>query len=202
MDSKNLTVRSEERFDVESVAIISAAVLIIGGVYWLLKKILIEDGLPDPPPIIIKSGTLTLETDQPLTELPGSVNIYKRGFGEIVGVKVYTTDVTGHRSSCSIEEPTGIQVDISLRKYTIPRGWVNVNSPVTIRTGGNPKFLMLKIGKKFKRKVGHPNPYYLEKWVDDEPDEFQIGRVVVKSSGYVRTFNAGNNETLDVGFYY
>ncbi|MGI8636455.1 MAG: hypothetical protein ACR2KZ_13745 [Segetibacter sp.] len=47
MDSKNLTVRSEERFDVESVAIISAAALIVGGVfYWLLNKSSARDKTP------------------------------------------------------------------------------------------------------------------------------------------------------------
>ncbi|MFN2440948.1 MAG: hypothetical protein ABR503_17215, partial [Chitinophagaceae bacterium] len=197
-------MNSEEqtRFDLErltkgnelskSIAGISFFVLIgyavVKTVQYLLRA---DEELPDLlPPIIIKSGSFIIESDEPLNEsggTGGNPHVYKRiGFKEIKGVRVFrTNEVNGAANSDSYDDAQGVDVDIWFQNY-ISGVWqpasLPINPDVTIRSEGNPgtdKDFVLRINKQLEKK-GKPHPKRKEKRRDKDNDVFRFARVRVR----------------------
>lgn len=205
MNQTDLTKSLEEQRvfkpDVLLIGIGAAAAILVA---FLLKRA--EDSLPtDPPPIIIKDGSFVIEADEPLSELNGSTNVYKRiNFGTIKGVRVFkNNEITGLAKSYDYDDRNGIEVDIRLQKHTTT-GWVNINPLVTIRTinnAGGSKDFALTIGKKLNKK-GKPKPPRKERRGDDDPDTFRFGQITVREDdGGGDPFVATDGDTFALAFY-
>jgi hypothetical protein len=187
--------------DVLLIGIGAATAILIA---YLLR--LAEDSIPtDPPPIIIKDGSFVIETDEPLSEINGNPNIYKRvGFGEIKGVRVFkTNEITGQANSYDYDDRNGVEVDIRLQKHT-SAGWMDINPLVTIRTisnAGNPKDFALTIGKKLNKK-GKSKPPRKERRGDDDADTIRFGQIIVREDdGGGDPFVTADGDNYTIAFY-
>lgn len=207
MNTTDLTKSPEEQkaFKPEDVLIIGIGVVAAFAIAYLLKKI--KATIPHrPPPIIIKSGSFTIETDELLVNLPANPNDYKRtGFGEIKGVRVFkTNEVTDPEKPSEFEDATGITVDIRLQRHSSLTGWVNIVPPVTIRAvtnGSNPKDFVLTIGQKLS-KEGRPKPERKDRWEDDDTEILRFGQIVVRrNSGGGETFDNLHGDDYLIAFY-
>lgn len=180
----------------------AAAAAAAAALFWSMKR-----SIPaaDPPPIIIKSGSFSIESDKPLLESIGNPNIYSRpAFGEIKGVRVFrTNEMTGDADSDDFEDRDGIEVDIRLQKLT-GNGWNDINQLVTIRAegaAGNPKDFNLRIGKKLHKK-GHPKPGRRERREDDGTENIRFGYIAVREAdGGNGDYYAEDGDDFIITFY-
>jgi hypothetical protein len=164
MDSKNFTTHSEKQM-------ISAPVLIIGGIAaaWLLPRLFgAKRSLPSkPPPIIVKSGSFTIETDQPLHP-PGKnrPQYRRRNFRGIKGIRViwYNEIVKNDRGADDFEENKDwsdrddVQVKIDLLYCDPTTGGCNPGPQVILGDDGLDVLLETPIklsdsrGKKHRKR--------------------------------------------------
>jgi hypothetical protein len=150
---------------------------------------LILEAVPgDLPPIIIKSGSFTIESDEALTETGGGPYNYKRsGFKLIQAVRVVKiNEHTGATQTFPFVDPLGIELDIWLQDY-VSGSWqpLNAQSPmakiVNETVQGSTNFV-LKIAKKLDKK-GKPKPKRKDKREDKGNDVFRFGNVVIRGKG-------------------
>ncbi len=198
----------------KSIGLISFFVLIgvavVKTVQYLLQA---DEELPDMiPPIIIKSGSFIIESDEPLNESGGTGNnphVYKRiGFKEIKGIRVFiNNEVNGLANSHSYDDSQGVDVDIWLQDF-VSGVWqpasLPINPDVTIRSEGNPgndKDFVLRIKKQLEKK-GKPHPRRKEKRRDKDNDTFRFARVrVSERDGGGDTFNTVDGDDYMIAFY-
>lgn len=202
---------SEELLQHKSFNPLFVLATIVGGLVIVIKllKFFEDDSLNgNLPPIIIKSGSFDIETDEPLTESGGASGdpfIYKKiGFGEIKGVRIFSiNERSGKAKSDDYADKDGVEVDIRLQQY-LSGGWQNINPLITIRSEVNPnnpkKDFVLKIGKKLDTK-GKPKPGRTGKRRDKETEILRFGSVVVRENdGGGDTFNDDGDEYI-INFY-
>jgi hypothetical protein len=152
---------------------------------------------PDPPPVVIKTGSFIMETIDSINEAGGNPNVYTDpDFGQLVGVRVIQNGANN-----DTENQNGIEVDVRLQKLE-KDGWNDISPMVTIRSkenGSGKRDFVLKCVKRLIRK-GTPPPGYREQWEDDGTEQIRIGQVIVRSGSNSKTFDA-NNGNIQVGFY-
>jgi hypothetical protein len=142
----------------------------------------------DLPPIIIKSGSFTIESNETLTESGSSPYNYKSvGFKLIQAVRVVKiNEHTGVTQTFPFVDPLGIELDIWLQDY-VSGNWqsLNAQSPMakimneTVQGSTN---FVLKISKKLDKK-GKPKPKRKEKREDKGDDVFRFGSIVIRGKG-------------------
>jgi hypothetical protein len=143
----------------------------------------------DLPPIIIKSGSFSIESDELLAVSGSRPFNYKRlGFKLIQAVRVIkVNENTGVTETFSFVDALGIELDIRLQHF-VSGNWQPLsesslvqikNEPVT----GSSNFV-LSIGKELDRK-GKPKPRRKEKREDKAADVFRFGSVVIRGKGPV-----------------
>jgi hypothetical protein len=138
----------------------------------------------DLPPIIIKSGSFIIESDEPLNESGSGPYNYKRtGFKLIQSVRVIKiNEYTGTAQSYPFADVNGIEVDIQLQHF-VSGAWQPLaqsslaqikNEPVQ----GSSNFV-LSIPKELNKK-GKSKPKRKEKREDKGNDVFRFGSVVLR----------------------
>ncbi|HEX8289777.1 MAG TPA: hypothetical protein VF556_17480 [Pyrinomonadaceae bacterium] len=153
------------------------------------NNLILEEVPSDLPPIIIKSGSFTIESDESLTETGSGTYNYKRmGFKLIQAVRVIKiNENTGVTETFTFVDANGIEVDIRLQHY-ISGNWQPLaqsslaqikNEPVQ----GSSNFV-LSIPKDLDKK-GKPKPKRKEKREDKGNDVFRFGSVVIRGKGTV-----------------
>ena len=201
MDSIEVSQDSQERSDLENVLLIGGTAMLFAGLFsWLRKKRPfsgeVPDGLTDPPPIIIKSGSFDIETDQPLIHngpsSDGGLHKYKRvAFGKILGVRVFVVnEALGTAYASPFPSRAGIQVEVSLQKYNENTGrWDDVTEKVIIKTvpSGTSDDFELHLRERKLHKRGKPKPKRLERWCDtkddNDPSRIRINDVTIIRQG-------------------
>lgn len=143
----------------------------------------------DLPPIIIKSGSFIIESDEPLTESgSGTYNYRRSGFKLIQAVRVIKiNEHSGVTETFPFADAGGIELDIRLQHY-VSGSWQPLaqSSLVQIKNetvAGNTNFL-LTIPKDLDRK-GKPKPRRKEKREDSGNDVFRFGSIVIRGKGTV-----------------
>ncbi len=151
---------------------------------------IIEEAIPsDLPPIIIKSGSFTIESDEPLTESGSGPYNYKRsGFKLIQAVRVIkVNEHTGTTETFPFVDVNGIELEIRLQHY-VSGSWQPLaqSSLVQIKNEvvqGSSNFV-LSIAKALDKK-GKSKPRRKEKREDKGNDIFRFSSVVIRGKGTV-----------------
>jgi hypothetical protein len=152
-----------------------------------LLKLFEEDFMAsDFPPIIIKSGSFTIETDDDddnklqLTTNSSPFIYKKMNFGKITGIRVFRIhEINGQRDS-DFFDGVGLQVKIWL-EFFINGIWTNITTEPQIIAGENNQAfeLKLKFEKKLDDKKLKKHPRRTAKYDDKESKIFRFGRVEV-----------------------
>jgi hypothetical protein len=192
MDSRNLTGVSEEGIDVESLLFVGAAAVACVGLllYFRTSTTEAEFELPtDPPPIIIKSGSFEIESNQKLDESTngsgGNPFVYSwDNFGEILGVRIYRiNENNGNPVAVPFINPLGLEIDIILQFFDSDQErWFDISPPVTVKSegsAGNPKNFKLRLNRDLDSK-GKPKPPRKFKRRDKGSETIRIGKIVVR----------------------
>ena len=194
-----------------------AAGFVLG--YLLRRRRSLPSG---PPPIIVKSGSLFVETTGTFTEgADADGSLYtSQDFNVIQGVRVnhhYSLpDGSIRLESFEYENSGGIEVEIQLERERDPGDWADIGRKIKIKSErpGNPSHsrdFKIKIEQRMSRGSA-PLPPYTERWEKlkwnnnggPPPGEFRIKEVEVrrKNGGPVRIFpKKGENDHWEIGFY-
>ena len=139
------------------------------------------------PPIIIKSGSFTIESDEALTQTGSGPYNYKRsGFKLIQAVRVIKiNENTGATQTYSFVDAGGIEVDIQLQHY-VAGAWQPLTQSSLVQIKNEPASgshnFVLSISKNLDKK-GKPKPKRKEKREDKGNDVFRFGSVVLRGKG-------------------
>lgn len=139
------------------------------------------------PPIIIKSGSFIIESDEPLTESGSSIYNYKRsGFKLIQAVRVVkVNEHTGATETFPFVDASGIELDIRLQHYVSgiwqPLAQSSLAQIKNETVQGSTNFV-LSISKNLDRK-GKSKPQRKEKREDKGNDIFRFGSIVIRGKG-------------------
>jgi len=148
-----------------------------------------KDVSSDLPPIIIKSGSFTIESADSLTESGGGPYFYKKsGFGLIKAVRVTkVNEQNGMSETFYFADNAGIELDIRLQNY-VSGNWQPLSesqlAQVMNETVSGSTNFVLKIAKNLDKK-GKPKPNYKEKREDKGDEVFRFGSVVIRGKGTV-----------------
>jgi hypothetical protein len=156
----------------------------------------------DPPPIIIKSGSLTIESDQPLTPPESRQRRYFRnGLGRIRKIRVsHSPENPGPDVTKDFDEGTDwnanekIQLSIDLQNNRVFSVVQNSNSP-------NLEF-STPINLSASRSTSHPTRP--EERKDEEQSSFNFGLVLITKGGNddeVARFEPVNGREYTIGIY-
>ena len=211
--SQNQTSLENIQHNLFNPLLVLASIVGVGVVVYKLLKQATEKSIGDEfPPIIIKSGSFVIESDETLHKSGGggggNPDVYKRlGFKEIKGVRVFIdNEITGSAKSYSYDDSQGVEVDIWLQDY-IGNVWqpasLPINPDITIRGEGSPgnKDFVLKIKKELEKK-GKPNPKRKDKLRSKDTDTFRIARIEVRENdGGGDTFNRVDGDHYMIAFY-
>lgn len=143
----------------------------------------------DLPPIIIKSGSFTIESDDALSESGSGPYTYKRsGFKLIQAVRVIKiNEHTGETATYPFVDKGGIELDIQLQHY-IAGAWQPLAQGSLVQIKNEPvpgsSNFVLSIAKKLDKK-GKPKPKRKEKREDKGSDVFRFGSIVIRGKGTV-----------------
>lgn len=142
----------------------------------------------DLPPIIIKSGSFTIESNETLTETgSGPYNYKSAGFKLIQAIRVVKiNEHTGVTQTFPFVDSLGIELDIWLQDY-VSGSWQPLNAQSSIakimnETVQNSINFVLKIDKNLDKK-GKPKPKRKEKREDKGNDVFRFGSIVIRGKG-------------------
>ena len=141
----------------------------------------------DLPPIIIKSGSFTIESDEPFSKSGNGPFIYKRmDFRKIMAVRVIKiNENTGVTSTFPFVDLNGIELDIRLQNF-VSGAWQPLNqsqlAQIKNETAGQSSNFVLTIAKELDKK-GKSKPGRKEKREDKGDDVFRFGSVVVRANG-------------------
>jgi hypothetical protein len=187
--------------------ILGAIVGIAVVVYRLLQQDE-EDFLGnDFPPIIIKSGSFSIETDQDLQVPNGNSSpfIYKiLNFGPIRGIRVFRiNEINGDKDSDAFDDSVGFQIDIWL-EYFENGAWTNITNQPQITIGDNNQDfeLKLKFEKKLEDKKVKKHLKRKAKYDDKESKIFRFGKVEIlkKSNNSIKPYNDEGDDYI-IGLY-
>ncbi len=143
------------------------------------------------PPIIIKSGSFTIESDEELKESGNGPYLYKRmAFDLIKAVRVIkVNEHTGATQPFPFVDESGIEIDILLQHF-VSGNWQPLpqSSPAQIKNepAGKSSNFVLSIGKELGKK-GKSKPKRKEKREDKGNDVFRFGSITVRELGNKKT---------------
>jgi hypothetical protein len=138
----------------------------------------------DLPPIIIKSGSLVIESDEPLTK---SGNNYKRaGFNLIQSVRIIKiNEYTGATQTFTFADPKGVEVDFRLQHF-VSNNWQPIDQSPLVQiknenAAGSADFVL--ISAKELEKRGKSKPRRKERRQDKGNDVFRFAGIVIRGRG-------------------
>lgn len=143
----------------------------------------------DLPPIIIKSGSFTIESDEPLAESGGGPYNYRRnGFKLIQAVRVIKfNEHTGTTQTYQFADALGIELDIRLQNY-VSGAWQPLDqssiAQIKNETVQGATNFVLTIAKDLDKK-GKSKPRRKEKREDKGSEVFRFGSIVIRGKGAV-----------------
>jgi len=147
---------------------------LLGAIYWLFRG--------DPPPIIVKTGSLIFQSKNPINQTVANGYTYTiKDFGnDIRGIKIKKTD--GTSPDIPIEDKDSIlKIDITLQKFD-GSNWVDYDTLTISGVGtGSQKDLVIKTNVDLG-PGGNPPPGYTDRWEHNE--DYRFGKIeVLKKNG-------------------
>jgi hypothetical protein len=189
--------------------ILGAIVGIAVVVYRLLQQDEEDFSGNEFPPIIIKSGSFAIETDNDNNGLQLTSNsnpfVYKKmNSAPITGVRVFRyNEINGDKDSDTFNDLVGFQVDIWL-EYFENNGWTNITSQpqISIDVNNQDFVLKLRFTNRLKDKKEKKHPIRKAKYEDNEPKIFRFGKVEIlkKSNNSIKPYNDEGDDYI-IGLY-
>jgi hypothetical protein len=169
----------------------------------------------DPPPIIIKSGSFVIESDQDLTPPAPHKNKYNRnGFGKIRGIRVITyneikkySDVDDFVEGTDWSASEGVQVNINLQYCQTEQNGVCVSwidGPQINVLDINNNFELLTPNFKLSSDKGKKHTKRKARREDDEPKPLRFGSVeIIRKSdeAEIKFYEEKDGQEFIIGFY-
>ncbi len=169
----------------------------------------------DPPPIIIKSGSFVIETDQDLTPPAPHKNKYSRnGFGKIRGIRVITyneikkySDVDDFVEGTDWSASEGVQVNINLQYCQTEQNgecvsWID--GPQINALDNNNNFELLTPNFRLSTDKGKKHTKRKARREDDEARTLRFGsvKIIKKSDGTeIKSYDEKDGQEFIIGFY-
>ena len=196
MNSADRTRRPEESIESEKMLIIGSAVTgaaLFGLFFYLLKKITSRSYPSGPPPIIVKSGSFIIETENELTSSGshGGPYIYKRNFRLAwVRVLMYNED-TGLAFPFQWFQNPKVEI-----WFDYETGGMSAAPNVIIEKDHTDFKLTIKIDNKLKLKKS--KHYKRKKKYEDQEDQkaFRFGRVEINGAPFTTQSREGDQYVL------
>lgn len=204
MDQTQLTKNPEDQGILKSKLIFLGIGALVGfAVAYLIR--LLRAIPPDPPPIVIKSGSFILETNRDFTEAPVSgENEYKTTkFNTIKAIRVKRIKGSNQTEVYESEVSDKLEISIKLEEKDFGgNNWTNLGTvKCKLHDVGNQKEFKFKIKKKLNKTTFTPSPF-TERWEDDGTKEIKFAEVKIdKKNSPPITLEYEEGDKFEIGFF-